>query len=146
MGQEGFVMADVQVKVIYDSAKVICFIDAALPQEAQDTCAQQHNGFLSANALTIDAENPPMVWQIGVTDGVATVLAGDALAEAAAAAEAEAELNDLRRRRNQLLAETDWWANADLTMTAEQTAYRQALRDITNTYSSLSEAVWPTKP
>lgn len=52
----------------------------------------------------------------------------------------------LREERNRLLAETDWWANSDLTMTAEQTAYRQALRDITNTYSTLDAVVWPTKP
>lgn len=52
----------------------------------------------------------------------------------------------LRQERNRLLAETDWWANSDLTMTAEQTAYRQALRDITDTYTSLDDVVWPTKP
>lgn len=52
----------------------------------------------------------------------------------------------LREKRNELLADTDWWASSDLTMTAEQTAYRQALRDITNTYSSLDDVVWPTKP
>ena len=52
----------------------------------------------------------------------------------------------LREKRNALLAETDWWANSDLTMTAEQTAYRQALRDITDTYTSLDDVVWPTKP
>jgi len=52
----------------------------------------------------------------------------------------------LREERNRLIAETDWWASSDLTMTAEQTAYRQALRDITDTYSSLDNVVWPTKP
>lgn len=52
----------------------------------------------------------------------------------------------LRLKRNELLAETDWWASSDLTMTAEQTAYRQALRDITNTYTSLDDVVWPEKP
>lgn len=52
----------------------------------------------------------------------------------------------LREERNLKLAETDWWASSDLTMTAEQTAYRQALRDITETYSSLDTVVWPTKP
>ena len=52
----------------------------------------------------------------------------------------------LREERNRLIAETDWWASSDLTMTAEQTAYRQALRDITNTYTSLDDVVWPTKP
>ena len=52
----------------------------------------------------------------------------------------------LREERDAKLAETDWWASSDLTMTAEQTAYRQALRDITDTYSSLDDVVWPTKP
>ena len=53
-----------------------------------------------------------------------------------------------RNRRNTLIAETDWWASSDLTMTAEQTAYRQALRDITThaNWPHLSEDDWPTKP
>jgi hypothetical protein len=52
----------------------------------------------------------------------------------------------LRAERNQRLANTDWWASSDLTMTAAQTAYRQALRDITNTYTSLDDVVWPEVP
>ena len=55
-------------------------------------------------------------------------------------------LIDLRKERNAKLAETDWWAFSDLTMTAEQIAYRQSLREITDTYSSLDDVVWPTKP
>ena len=55
-------------------------------------------------------------------------------------------LKELRAERDRKLAETDWWAVADRTMTAEQTAYRQALRDITDTYTSLDDVVWPTKP
>ena len=52
----------------------------------------------------------------------------------------------LREERNLRIAETDWWASSDLSMSAERTAYRQALRDITKTYSSLDEVVWPNKP
>ena len=52
----------------------------------------------------------------------------------------------LREERDRLIAATDWWASSDLTMTAAQTAYRQALRDITETYSSLADVVWPSKP
>ena len=52
----------------------------------------------------------------------------------------------LRAERDRLIAQTDWWASSDLTMTAEQTAYRQALRDITETATSLDDVVWPTKP
>ena len=56
------------------------------------------------------------------------------------------ELAQLRTKRNELLVATDWWVLPDRTATAEQLAYRQALRDITNTYSSLDDVVWPTKP
>ena len=35
-------------------------------------------------------------------------------------------LNEVRQVRDRLIAETDWWASSDLTMTSEQTAYRQA--------------------
>lgn len=52
----------------------------------------------------------------------------------------------LREERNRLIAETDWWALSDMTMTQAQTDYRQALRDITETYSSLDDVIWPVKP
>ena len=55
-------------------------------------------------------------------------------------------MEELRKVRNKKLAETDWWVLPDRTATDEQTAYRQALRDITDTYSSLDTVVWPTKP
>jgi hypothetical protein len=44
------------------------------------------------------------------------------------------------------LAATDWWAGSDRTMTSAQTAYRQALRDITSSATSLDDVTWPTKP
>jgi len=52
----------------------------------------------------------------------------------------------LREERNRRLAETDWWASSDLTMTSAQTTYRQALRDITDSATSLDDVTWPTKP
>jgi len=52
----------------------------------------------------------------------------------------------LREERNRRLAETDWWASSDLTMTSERTTYRQALRDITDSATSLDDVTWPTKP
>ena len=53
-----------------------------------------------------------------------------------------------RNRRNDLLAETDWWASSDHTMTSEQTAYRKALRNITThaNWPNLADSDWPTKP
>ena len=55
-------------------------------------------------------------------------------------------MDALREERNAKLTETDWWVLPDRTATDEQLAYRQALRDITDTYSSLDTVVWPTKP
>ena len=52
----------------------------------------------------------------------------------------------LRAERDRRIAQTDWWASSDLTMSTERTAYRQALRDITKSYNSLDDVVWPTKP
>jgi len=60
--------------------------------------------------------------------------------------EAVIPMKMLRAERNQRLANTDWWASSDLTMTQEQIDYRQALRDITETYTSLDDVVWPTMP
>ena len=49
----------------------------------------------------------------------------------AAELEAAQPLKELRAERDRRIEETDWWASSDLTMTDEQAAYRQALRDIT---------------
>ena len=53
-----------------------------------------------------------------------------------------------RTKRDTLLAETDWMALSDVTMSSEVTTYRQALRDITShaNFPNLNEADWPTKP
>ena len=55
----------------------------------------------------------------------------------------------LRNKRNILLAETDWMANSDVTMSRDWRTYRQALRDITKTEPvdmALSNITFPTKP
>ena len=53
-----------------------------------------------------------------------------------------------RAKRNELLAETDYFALTDVTMNAAMTTYRQALRDITDhaNFPNLDDADWPTKP
>ena len=55
----------------------------------------------------------------------------------------------LRGKRNRLLAETDYLALSDNTMSSEMTTYRQELRDITNgltTVEDIEAVVFPTKP
>ena len=56
---------------------------------------------------------------------------------------------DLRAKRNRLLAETDFYALSDVTMSADMTTYRQDLRDLTNGLSTVADVnavVYPTKP
>jgi len=48
-------------------------------------------------------------------------------------------LTELRRIRNNLLKETDWYANSDLTMSSDMTTYRQALRDLTNGLDTIAK-------
>ena len=52
---------------------------------------------------------------------------------------------EARVTRNALLAETDWWAVSDRTMTRAQIDYRQALRDIPE-QAGFPEVTWPQKP
>jgi len=52
----------------------------------------------------------------------------------------------LREERNHRLRETDVWALSDRTMTDEQKKYRQDLRDITKSATSINDVTWPTKP
>ena len=55
-------------------------------------------------------------------------------------------LQMLRQERNAKLLETDYLALSDNTLSTEMSTYRQALRDITDTYSNLDDVVWPEKP
>lgn len=56
---------------------------------------------------------------------------------------------DLRKERNKLLAETDYLALSDNTMTDEMKDYRQKLRDLTKgltTEKKVKAKKFPTKP
>jgi len=58
-------------------------------------------------------------------------------------------LAELRSKRNRLLAETDYLALSDATLTSDMTTYRQALRDLPSgkdTVAKCENAVFPTKP
>jgi hypothetical protein len=54
-------------------------------------------------------------------------------------------LGFIRQERDKKLAETDWWASSDLTITDEQRTYRQALRDVPSQADPFN-ITWPTKP
>ena len=59
-------------------------------------------------------------------------------------------MKELRKKRNKLLAESDWMAVSDRTLTDAQKTYRQALRDLpanqTPSDMQLSNITWPTEP
>jgi len=51
--------------------------------------------------------------------------------------------NEIRTVRNSLLAETDWMAVTDRTLSEVETAYRQGLRDIPQQSGFPNEIEWP---
>jgi len=58
-------------------------------------------------------------------------------------------LADLRDRRNSLLAETDYLALSDNTLSDDMKKYRKDLRDLPagkDTVAKCENATWPTKP
>ena len=58
-------------------------------------------------------------------------------------------ISKLRIDRNRKLAETDFYALSDVTMSAEMTTYRQELRDLPSgltTVEEVNNVTFPTKP
>ena len=59
------------------------------------------------------------------------------------------EIANLRQERNRKLAETDFYALSDVTMSEDMITYRQNLRDLTDgisTVEDINNLTWPTKP
>ena len=97
-----------------------------------------------SNVVSVDGDNTnPTAY-----DANGNVVSWDADAVATKQTELEnaAKLDELRTERTKRLAETDHYGLSDQTMTDAMTTYRQALRDITDSYTSLDDVVWPTKP
>jgi hypothetical protein len=75
--------------------------------------------------------------------------ARDAEEQAWADAAPARALAELRSKRNRLLAETDYLALSDSTLSSDMRTYRQALRDLPagkDTVEKCENAVFPTKP
>ena len=86
-----------------------------------------------------------------IVDGVLSELTSDELRvfnEEKAAFDAKAgerTMLAIRTKRDELLAETDWMANSDVTMSDAWKAYRKALRDVP-AQADINNITWPTKP
>ena len=76
-------------------------------------------------------------------DGVLTEVSDAEVALTVAFVETD---TSIRGKRDALLASTDVWALSDRTMSDAQTAYRQALRDVTGQAGFPTDITWPTKP
>ena len=66
-----------------------------------------------------------------------TIYDGDTVIETG---EVDIDWHDLRYKRNQELARTDWWALKDLTMSQAKKDYRIFLRDLPSNYESANDA------
>jgi len=118
--------------------------------------------FVVVNEPTTEAEYNAQVDYITGSDanGMAVISDSQLYTWAQVSAEKTAliaaqPMANLRTQRTAKLAETDYLALSDQTMSAEMTAYRQALRDLPNNYETtdsgalrqdLSNLRWPTKP
>ena len=64
--------------------------------------------------------------------------------------EAAEPMRLLRLERNKILKTSDWRVvkaiETGIPMSSEWKTYRQSLRDITKSYSSLDTVLWPTEP
>ena len=109
----------------------------------------KHDAIIALNSSISRVITKRETGQTIAYDGNGNEVAWDA--EAVAKKEAELiaafKLQNLRDERNRLIAETDWWDMSDTaTMTDAQKKYRQDLRDITKSATSLDDVTWPTKP
>ena len=112
----------------------------AYQTSVRDGVVQDANGNWVENYVARD------MFQDTTEDGVTTTKAEHEAAYQATLDAATAERN--RKTRDDKLAETDFYALTDVTLTAEMTTYRQALRDITThaNWPNLNDDDWPTKP
>jgi len=107
---------------------------------ARDGVVQDANGNWVENYVARD------MFADTTEDGVTTTKAEH---EAAYQATLDAKAAEaVRKQRDDLISATDYFALTDVTMDADMTSYRQALRDITDhvNFPYLEEADWPVKP
>ena len=91
-----------------------------------------------------DINNCEITWHNGTTPISKTDIEAQFTA-----VEFDTAMEDLRTKRNKLLADTDYLALSDNTLSTDMATYRTSLRDITNNLTTKAEVdavVFPTKP
>ena len=79
-------------------------------------------------------------------DGNQITLDQSLVETAAAELVTENAWSELRSKRSKLLAETDYLALSDATLSEDMRTYRQALRDLPANTSDPANPTWPVKP
>jgi len=107
---------------------------------------------------TTEAEWLEVYWESnGVDDNDSIIWSNDPADFSMTWSEVEAKATELqsalpltylRIERNRKISETDWTQMEDIPQVTRDAwkPYRQALRDITQTYNSPEDVVWPEKP
>ena len=125
-------------------------IDAVLRSPAATTTAYQTSARdgveQDANGNWVEKYVARDMFADTTEDGVTTTKAEHESAYQATLDASTAEGH--RNTRASLLAETDFYALSDVTMTDAMTTYRQALRDLPShsNWPNLEDSDWPTKP
>lgn len=125
--------------------------NTSFPAEMSDDFLAGHNiypvGYQSAPSYDVATQNMVVSSQPSLIDGswVLTKSVVDKTAKQIEEYNARKE-SEVRDARNALLAETDYYALSDVTMSAEMTTYRQALRDMPSQSGFPHTVTWPTKP
>ena len=101
---------------------------------------------LASNGDILEVASPPSKSDSQILDwGAGSVVSGK-WQRWTLRAKTDAELLvEVREKRNGLLADTDYFALSDVTMSSDMTTYRQELRDLPATVD-LTDIVYPTKP
>lgn len=116
---------------------------APKPDTTGYTQAVRNGATQDANGNWVQAWSVVDMFADTTEDGVTTTKAEQ---EAAYQADLDAKAAaSVRTTRDAKLAETDWTALTDVTMAAEMSTYRQALRDITDhaNFPHLQDSNWP---
>ena len=128
---------------VCDALDIDPVLAAPKPSAGQYQTVQRNGVVQDANNNWVEA------WQVVDMFSDDAELGTKAEQEAAYQATLDARVAEQNRTtRNSKLAETDFYALSDVTMSAEMTTYRQALRDLPShsNWPSLNEEDWPTKP
>jgi hypothetical protein len=137
-------------KVWNDNVHITLGIDPVLrspkPNPSEEFKIVVRNGVeKDSNGKWVQAWTEQDMFQV-YTDADGNEVTVQAQKDAKTAADSASSAKVERTNRDNLLKDTDHYGLSDVTMSADMTAYRQALRDIPQQAGFPNSITWPTKP